>query len=89
MEKEKNARHCYSCRHFCRYFTMGAKKFTPAKVGWCSCIGDVINSCGSCNKFSQKMYKKKDIKLTKYFLNEIFCEISQIRDILSEHEKDK
>ena len=25
MEKEKNARHYYSCRHFCRYFTMGAK----------------------------------------------------------------
>ena len=49
----------------------------------------LLQKLGGCNKFSQKMNKKKDIKLTKYFLNEIFCEISQIRDILSEHEKDK
>lgn len=69
MEKEKNARHCYSCRHFCRYFTMGAKKFTPA------------NYCGNCIDWRRRE-KEYDFSVERF--SEVRHDLKIIFDILFE-----
>lgn len=79
---EENKGMCYRCKSFSRYYTMGVKRFKPTKLGWCSKMVKTVESMCNCPLYSAQTPFKVLKPCVKYSLNDLFNELSAIRQIL-------
>ncbi len=79
---EENKKMCYRCKYFSRYFTMGVKRFIPTKLGWCLKKEQTVKSACNCPHYAAQKPIKVLKPCVKYRLNDLFNELSAIRQIL-------
>lgn len=88
MERKNKA--CWNCKNFGRYYKKGVYRFYKTDEGTCSIKREVVQKNGLCERWRNtcalRSRRKKD---TLRILNEIFSDLSAIKQILEEEQEDE
>lgn len=85
---EKSNYECYNCRNFQRYFVKKKTKFERTKFGYCCKKQENVSIHGKCDCFKFKEIFYNIDTLVKHKLDGLLTEISALRMILEEEERE-
>ncbi|HIU00552.1 MAG TPA: hypothetical protein IAB64_01035 [Candidatus Coproplasma excrementavium] len=85
----ENSERCYNCRNLQRYYTRGVKSYLQTDFGYCCECRAVVEVHHSCEKFVRRTNRRRSERLTRYYLNDILTEISEIRKVLEGEQAEK
>ena len=92
MEEEKSkCQKCYNCGFYTPYYLKGYIKFNKTEEGWCRAKAAQVNRHGSCERHISVYYRRKNYSKSHTYktLLMILSQLSEIRQIIEEAEKDE
>ena len=85
-ETQKNL--CYRCKHIDKFYVKEIKRYVPFGMGWCSVRQETVDIHDGCEKFCLRQLNRKNKKLIYNALNSILTDLSAIRQIIEEEQKE-
>ena len=80
---------CYKCGHFNKYYTNDGVRFQKTKFGYCRANRTNVSVHENCEKYAFMQHSKRRYdSLINARLNNLLTEISVLRELIEEDERD-